>query len=168
MKVFIIVLLSVFSLSISAQKNEETKKSEEKKKGEENQKGEKPKADGKTANIEFETTTHDYGLIPFGGDGTYEFVFKNTGKEPLILSNCQSSCGCTIPDCPKTPIAPKQNGSIKVKYNTNRSGPFNKSVTIFSNSPNSPTVLTIKGTVEKQGTIGVEPVKEKSILNNEN
>ena len=115
----------------------------------------------------FEKTTHDFGLIPFNGDGTVEFKFTNTGKTPIILSNCQSSCGCTVPEWPKDPIPPKGTGSIKVKYNTTRVGPFTKTVTVTSNDPGSPNVLTIKGTVEK-GVEGKEPVKEKSILSNEN
>ncbi|PLX09633.1 MAG: hypothetical protein C0594_05705, partial [Marinilabiliales bacterium] len=48
-------------------------------------------------NILFEKTVHDFGTIPYGGDGTCEFVFKNTGKDPLVLSNVKSSCGCTVP-----------------------------------------------------------------------
>jgi hypothetical protein len=46
--------------------------------------------------IEFETSEHNYGTIPYKGDGTYDFVFKNTGKEPLLLKNVRSSCGCTV------------------------------------------------------------------------
>jgi hypothetical protein len=124
-------------------------------------------ADEKLPAITFDFTTHDYGTIPFNGDGTVEFKFTNTGKAPLILSNCQSSCGCTVPEWPKDPIPPKGKASIKVKYNTNRVGPFTKTVTVTSNAPDSPTVLTIKGTVEKQAEAGKEPVKEKSIISNE-
>lgn len=117
--------------------------------------------------ITFEMTTHDFGTIPYNGDGTIEFKFTNTGKAPLILSNCQSSCGCTVPEWPKDPIPPKGKGSIKVKYNTTRVGPFTKTVTVTSNAPDSPTVLTIKGNVEKAAE-GKEPVKEKPLMSNEN
>ena len=54
--------------------------------------------------ITFEKTTHQFGEIPFNGNGTYEFVFKNTGNEPLILSQPKSSCGCTVPEWPKSAI----------------------------------------------------------------
>lgn len=100
--------------------------------------------------IMFEKTTYDYGNIPQKGDGTCEFVFKNTGKAPLILSNVKSSCGCTVPEWPKKPIMPKKTGVIKVKYNTARLGNFQKSITVFSNAKNSPVVLSIKGKVEKK------------------
>ena len=85
--------------------------------------------------ITFEKTTHQFGEIPYGGNGTYEFVFKNTGNEPLILSQPKSSCGCTVPEWPKRPILPGDTDVIKVTYkNTDRPGSFSKYVTIFSNA----------------------------------
>jgi hypothetical protein len=99
--------------------------------------------------IIFENPIYDYGTIPLNSAGECEFVFKNTGKTPLILSNVQSSCGCTVPSWPKEPVAMNTKGVIKVKYNTNRSGSFQKTITVSSNAKNSPIVLTIKGTVEK-------------------
>ncbi|MDX1651168.1 MAG: DUF1573 domain-containing protein [Brumimicrobium sp.] len=101
------------------------------------------------AKIEFEKETHDYGTIKQYGDGTCEFKFKNTGNEPLMISNAKGSCGCTVPEWPREPIAPGETGVIKVKYDTKRVGPFGKSVTLQSNAVNAPTkTLRIKGTVE--------------------
>ena len=92
---------------------------------------------------------HDYGTIPFGGNGQCEFKVTNTGTEPLILSKCKGSCGCTVPTCEPTPIMPGQSSNITVKYDTKRAGVINKSVTITSNAVNEPTkVVRIKGTVE--------------------
>ncbi len=98
--------------------------------------------------IAFEKKEHDFGTIEKGGDGTYEFVFTNTGKEPLFISNAKGSCGCTVPEWPREPIAPGESGVIKVKYDTKRVGPFNKSVTITSNADKPTTVIRIKGKVE--------------------
>ena len=98
--------------------------------------------------IEFTKEVHDYGKIKHGGDPYCTFEFKNPGNEPLIISNAKGSCGCTVPTWPKEPIAPGATGSIKVKYDTKRPGPINKSVTITSNAINTPTkVLRIKGEV---------------------
>ena len=99
--------------------------------------------------IEFEKSEHDFGTIEQNGDGTYEFVFTNNGKEPLLISNAKGSCGCTVPVWPREPIAPGESGSIKVKYDTKRVGPFNKSVTITSNAEPATTVIRIKGNVKK-------------------
>lgn len=104
--------------------------------------------------ISFKETKHDFGTIPFKGNGSYEFVFVNTGNEPLILTQPKSSCGCTVPEWPKEPILPGASNVIKVTYkNTNKPGNFNKYVTVFSNAVvNKEVKLYIKGTVEPEPT----------------
>ena len=97
--------------------------------------------------IVFDKTVHDYGTIVQNADGNCEFKFTNKGKEPLILSNVSSSCGCTVPVWPREPVAPGKSASIKVKYDTNRVGLINKSITVSSNAANNPVVLQIKGNV---------------------
>lgn len=100
------------------------------------------------AQIEFEKLEHDYGTIDQGANGTTEFRFTNTGTEPLIISNAKGSCGCTVPEWPKEPIAPGASAAIKVKYDTKRVGPISKTVTITSNAvENATALLKIKGTV---------------------
>ena len=84
--------------------------------------------------IAFENEMHDYGTIKQGADGTCEFKFKNTGKDPLIISNAKGSCGCTVPTWPKEPVMKGQTGVIKVHYDTNRVGAFTKTVTLNSNA----------------------------------
>ena len=104
------------------------------------------------ADIKLEKTTHDYGTIKQGGDGECEFKFTNSGKEPLVITNCQGSCGCTVPQCPAEPILPGKSGVIKVRYDTNRPGGIYKTVTVNSNAKSGAQVLTIKGTVEVKPT----------------
>ncbi len=99
--------------------------------------------------INFDKLVHDFGKIMQGDKAEYDFKFTNTGNEPLIISDVRSSCGCTVPEWPKSPILPGTSSSIKVKYNSNNVGLINKQVTIISNSVNSPTVLRIAGNVEK-------------------
>ena len=113
------------------------------------------KAQDKKANIgpeiEFEKVVHDYGDVPFNGDGTCEFRFTNTGNEPLLIQKPKSSCGCTIPSWPNEPILPGESDVIKVTYKTNRVGNINKTVTVTSNAlKNSTVVLRIKGRVLEQ------------------
>lgn len=98
--------------------------------------------------ISLDKETHDYGDIAYDANGACQFKVTNTGTEPLVISNCQGSCGCTVPKCDPNPIAPGASSFIDVKYDTKRPGPFQKSVTINSNAVNSPVkVVTIKGTV---------------------
>jgi hypothetical protein len=103
--------------------------------------------------IEFEKVVHDYGNIPYNGNGECEFRFTNTGTEPLLIQKPKSSCGCTIPSWPNEPILPGESEVIKVTYKTNRVGNINKTVTVTSNAvKNSTVVLRIKGTVMEQPT----------------
>jgi hypothetical protein len=100
------------------------------------------------ADIKMDKMEHDYGNIKQGANGECEFKFTNNGKEPLVITNCQGSCGCTVPQCPKEPILPGKSGVIKVKYDTNRPGAIYKTVTVNSNAKSGNVVLTIKGNVE--------------------
>lgn len=106
---------------------------------------------------------HDYGTIKQGANGTCEFTVTNTGDQPLIITNCQGSCGCTVPKCDTAPIKPGEKSVITVKYDTNRVGPINKSVTITSNATNTPSkVVKITGTIEAGEATPTSPVKEQS------
>jgi len=97
--------------------------------------------------IYFENTKHDFGTIEYSGDGTCEFTFKNTGEEPLLLTNVRASCGCTTPTWPKNPIKKDKEGTIVVKYNTKIKGAFTKTIRVYSNAKSTPVVLTVTGKV---------------------
>ena len=100
--------------------------------------------------IEFVEETFDFGELPEGPQATHEFKFKNTGTEPLIISNVKASCGCTTPNWPKEPVAPGAESVITATYNTQgRVGPFTKSITITSNASSPTSRVNIKGTVVK-------------------
>jgi hypothetical protein len=110
--------------------------------------------------IEFEKTVHDYGDVPYNGNGECEFRFTNTGDAPLLIQKPKSSCGCTIPSWPDKPIFPGESEVIKVTYRTNRAGNFNKTITVTSNAiKNSTVVLHITGRVLCQPT---ETLPEKT------
>jgi Protein of unknown function (DUF1573) len=105
-------------------------------------------AQKKGAVAQFKQTEMDYGKIDKGADPLRKFTFTNVGDEPLIISNAQGSCGCTVPTYPKEPIMPGQSATIDVRYDTQRVGPFTKSVTLTTNEANQTRVLTIKGEVK--------------------
>lgn len=100
------------------------------------------------AGMVFVAETIDYGNIAHNSNGKREFVFTNNGTKPLIITNTQGSCGCTVPTSPKEPIAPGGKGVIGVQYATDRIGAFTKTVTVTSNAAGQATkILTIKGVV---------------------
>lgn len=90
------------------------------------------------AKIEFKdkNNTIDYGTVSKGTDsGLRSFEFTNTGDAPLIITNVQSTCGCTVPSKPTEPIMPGKTGKIDVKYNM-APGPIRKTITVESNATN--------------------------------
>tara|TARA_B100000780_G_scaffold27544_1_gene17432 strand:- start:5560 stop:6045 length:486 start_codon:yes stop_codon:yes gene_type:complete len=110
--------------------------------------------------IKFESKVVDYGLIDHNSDGQREFIFTNTGSEPLIIKNAKGSCGCTVPSWRKEDGSSTweagESGSIGVKYATNRVGKFTKTITLSTNADRRPVILTIKGEVRP-------PVKEETM-----
>lgn len=100
------------------------------------------------AEIRFDKDTHDFGTIPQGIPVTYEYIFKNVGKSPLVVTSATASCGCTTPVWSKEPIKPGQPGFVKATFNAASPGPFTKSVTVMSNAKNGQVVLYLKGEVK--------------------
>jgi len=101
------------------------------------------------ATIHFDKMMHDFGRIKEeGGKVSFNFKFKNNGKQPIIIKNVQSSCGCTTPDWSKTPVMPGKEGFVSAEYDpTDRPGAFSKEITVFNNITNEPITLEIKGDV---------------------
>jgi hypothetical protein len=112
--------------------------------------------------IKFEFEQYDFGTIKQGENVTYDFSFTNNGKEPLIISEAHGSCGCTVPEWPKEPIAKGAKGKIHVVFNsTGKMGMQDKTVTITSNAKSGQKVLHLKGNVEAPAvTPGQAPVDE--------
>ena len=81
----------------------------------------------------------------------YSFVFTNTGDAPLIISNAKGSCGCTVPNWPKDPIAPGEKGSIDVSFNSSgRKGIQNKAVTLTANTNPNRKIIKIKAEIKTE------------------
>lgn len=113
--------------------------------------------------ITFEQDFVDYGDVEFSGNGERVWKFKNTGKEPLMITNAKGSCGCTVPTYPKEAIMPGKTGEITIKYDTKRPGPIAKTVTITTNEPEGSNshVIKIKGNVKDAPSNNGVPVKEQ-------
>lgn len=114
---------------------------------------------------------HDFGKFKEeAGKQRYDFVVMNTGTQPLVIQNIVASCGCTLPEWTKSPIPPKGTGKITAIYDpANRPGPFNKTLSVYTNSKPEITILVIKGeviqrekTVEELFIFPVGPVRFES------
>ena len=140
MKKFVLfAAAAVLSLSVSAQAPSAPKPTPT---------GAQAPAAQKDPGYKFDKVDHDYGTIQKGADPYCEFRLTNTGKEPLIIASAVGSCGCTVPEYTKEPIKPGETVIIKVRYDTQRIGHFEKQVTVTFNGKSEPAILKIHGTVE--------------------
>ena len=93
---------------------------------------------------------HDFGQIPDVAPVETSFVLTNNGDEPLLITSAQGSCGCTVPEYPKDPIAPGESRDMKVSFNpSGKEGVNNKTVTITANTEPATTIINIKSDVQK-------------------
>jgi Protein of unknown function (DUF1573) len=84
--------------------------------------------------LQFRDTTFDFKDIKEGEVVTHSFAYKNVGKSPVLISEANTSCGCTVPDYKKEPILPGEEGEIEVKFNSKgKSGPNYKTIYLKSN-----------------------------------
>ncbi|MDZ7879640.1 MAG: DUF1573 domain-containing protein [Saprospiraceae bacterium] len=110
-------------------------------------------ADGKmdTANmakIVFETSTHDFGSITEGEVIKHIFTFKNVGAVPLVISDIQTSCGCTVPEWQRAPIAVGGSSEVRVQFNSEgKNGVQEKPIRVIANTLPNETVLMLSGNV---------------------
>lgn len=101
------------------------------------------------SSVSWQKEVYDFGNIKQGKPVSIEFSFTNAGNEPILVSDVVPSCGCTASDYSKAPILPGKNASIKVTFNANNLGIFNKTIAVNFNDLKLNSILTIKGTVQQ-------------------
>ncbi len=112
-----------------------------------------------STSVVFDTYDHDFGDINQDTENEKIFAFKNTGSEPLVITNAKGSCGCTVPEYPKNPIAPGETGEIRVVYSPGKQQyKQTKSVTITANTEPPTTVLKVYANVIPSNPDQVVPV----------
>lgn len=98
--------------------------------------------------IKFEKELYEFGTITQGEKVEHLFKFTNTGKSDLFITRCSATCGCTVPEWPKEPLAPGESGEIKVIFDSNgKRGKQHKKVTIVANTQPSTSVVALSGQV---------------------
>jgi hypothetical protein len=98
--------------------------------------------------IEVKQTVMELKDLHAGKTSEAVFVLKNTGTNPLVIQQVESSCGCTIPEWEKQPIVAGKSTEIRVKITPEKSEYFNKTVTVYCNSEKGRISLKVKGVVE--------------------
>lgn len=105
--------------------------------------------DGKYPEMTFEKDVHDFGTINQGDKPTYDFKFENTGEADLLITTARGSCGCTVPEYPRTPIKVGETGTIKVSFDSKgKQGGTSKTVTIMCNTKEGSKILKINANIK--------------------
>jgi uncharacterized cupredoxin-like copper-binding protein len=110
----------------------------------------------------FEESEFDFGTIDQGAPQEHVFKFTNTGDADLIIVDAKSSCGCTVPEYTKDPVAPGDTGELLVKFNGSGKNQVSKTVTITANTKAGKETLKIKAFVKpKEGAASGSPIQTK-------
>ncbi|PQB03920.1 DUF1573 domain-containing protein [Aureitalea marina] len=110
---------------------------------------------GKFPVMTFAETEFDFGEIAQGTNVEHVFKFENTGEAPLVIVDAKSSCGCTVPEYTKDPVAPGETGEMLVKFNGSGKNQVSKTVTITANTQAGKETIKIKAFVQpKDGAAG--------------
>ena len=99
------------------------------------------------AKATFDKKVHEHGVVLWKHPATATFTVKNDGNKPLVISNVTTSCGCTVANWTKTPIAPGATGTITSTFDAKALGHFQKSVGVYCNADTRPIYLTVRGEV---------------------
>lgn len=98
--------------------------------------------------VEVPVNSLELGTLSVGEEKTVSFTLRNKGDRPLIILDVVTSCGCTAAKFEKEPVKPDKETAITVTYTAEEAGLFNKSITVYANTGDSPIRLRIKGEVK--------------------
>ena len=98
--------------------------------------------------VSFDKREIDFGVFPMNEKKEGKFVLTNTGQNLLVLYDVVTSCGCTKVEYSKQPLRPGETTELTVRYEADKSGHFNKAITIYSNAVGSPHKLRMRGLVK--------------------
>ena len=97
--------------------------------------------------MSFKEEQFDFGEIEQGTHVEHLFTFTNTGDAPLVITDARSSCGCTVPEYTKEPVAPGEKGELLVKFDGSGRGTVSKVITLITNTEKGTERLQIRATV---------------------
>ena len=101
--------------------------------------------------IVLDSAAYNFGEIMEGDKAEHTFQLINTGAKNFIISRAEGSCGCTVPEYPKDPVAPGDTASIKVTFNSaGKHDEQNKTVTVHCNVASRSLMLYMRGFVKKK------------------
>jgi len=102
-----------------------------------------------TTTVQMIDSVYNFGSVISGEKVEYNYKFKNTGNNPLVVFEAHASCGCTVPEKPEKPVLPGETGYLKVVFNSEgRHGVNEKEINVSSNANPGFPILKLKGEVK--------------------
>ena len=139
--IFLTVLIFVGFLTLNAQSNWNNNNSGSAKLTKSNS--------NSKSDVTWEETIIDLGKVKYMQPQEVIFKMKNTSNKPILITNAETSCGCTDAEYPRKPIAPGKTANISVTYEADDIGTFHKTITLTMIIEDSRQILHIKGEVVK-------------------
>jgi hypothetical protein len=100
--------------------------------------------------IKFKSVKQNFGFVNEGDTVKLDYELKNTGDKPLVITDYEVECGCTVMQKPDKAIAPGQTYKLRITFDTHsKYDRQDRTVKIVSNAINSPSILRFKGVVRK-------------------
>lgn len=96
------------------------------------------------------TEMHSFGQIEWKHPVTAQYTVTNTGDQPLVLTEVDPDCACSVAQWTKTPIAPGAKGTVSVTFDAEALGHFQKSVAIYTNAQPHLVYLKFNGEVVRE------------------
>ena len=93
---------------------------------------------------------HNFGQIEWKHPVSVQYTITNTGDQPLVLTEVEPDCACSVAQWTKTPIAPGEKGMVNVTFDAEALGHFHKSVAIYSNAEPHLVYLKFSGEVVQE------------------
>jgi hypothetical protein len=97
--------------------------------------------------IAINSAVKNFGTVEINSKTAFTFELTNLSEEPMVIWHVTTSCGCTTPTWTKSPVKKGKTGNVKVKYDSSKPGKFEKSIFVYTNFSDNPTILKIEGTV---------------------
>jgi hypothetical protein len=97
--------------------------------------------------VKFKEFIHDFGKIKQGVPVTFDFKFTNSSDKPVVIETVNTSCGCTTPQWPQTPVAKGKSDKITAGFNAQQLGQFNKTIYVKVAGVDKPVEIRITGEV---------------------
>ena len=93
------------------------------------------------------TETQKVGQVEWKHPLTVKYSITNGGDQPLVLTDVQPDCDCTVARWTESPIAPNDKGEIEVTFDASILGTFDKGMAVYTNAEPHVAYLRFTGQV---------------------